>query len=222
MNIFDVIGPAMVGPSSSHTAGACRIGRAARRLLNEPVARAELLLHGSFATTGKGHGTDKALVGGLMGFAVDDPRIPDALAIAEKKNLHVRFATVDLGPDAHPNTVRLAMTGITGKKLTVTACSIGGGRIEIREIDGLKAIFSCDHPTLIVQNDDTPGEIAKVTAVLAAKKINIATMQLDRDSRGGHAVCVFELDQELEEAQRRHLSQQQGILKVTYFSLRPE
>ena len=222
MNIFDVIGPAMVGPSSSHTAGACRIGQAARRLLNEPVAKADILLHGSFATTGKGHGTDKALAGGLMGFSVDDPRIRDALTLAADQKLMIRFATIDLGPDAHPNTVRLLLSGISGKKLAITACSVGGGRIEIREIDGLKAVFSCDHPTLIVQNDDAPGEIAKVTSVLADKGINIATMQLDRDNRGGHAVCVFELDQELERTELDYLTQQQGILKVTYFSLQSE
>ncbi len=222
MNIFDVIGPAMVGPSSSHTAGACRIGQAARRLLNEPVAKADILLHGSFATTGKGHGTDKALAGGLMGFAVDDPRIREALAIAAVEKLNIHFAAADLGPFAHPNTARLLLSGRTGKQLTVTACSIGGGRIEIREIDGLKAVFSCDHPTLIVQNDDAPGEIAKVTSVLADKGINIATMQLDRDNRGGHAVCVFELDQELERTELDYLTQQQGILKVTYFSLQSE
>lgn len=220
MNLFDIIGPVMVGPSSSHTAGAARIGEVSRKLLSEPVKKAEILFHGSFRTTGKGHGTDRALVAGLLGWRVDDARIPDAFAYAEKEGMELNFGDIDLGPDAHPNSVRMNLTGIHGHKLSVTACSIGGGRIEIREIDGLKTVFSGDHPTLIVQNDDTPGEVADVANILADAKINIATMQLDRDSRGGHAVTVVELDQEVPSEALGRLAHEKGILKVTYLSLK--
>lgn len=219
MNLFDIIGPVMVGPSSSHTAGAARIGLVARRLLGEDVSEAEILFHGSFLATGKGHGTDRALVGGLMGFAVDDARIPDSLSIAEKRGMHLRFGAIDLGPDANPNSVKLNLLGKSGKTLELIASSVGGGRIQIERIDGLKAVFSGDRPTLIVQNDDTPGKIAAVALMMLTYSINIATMELDRDNRGGHAVTVLELDQEIPEEALRALSQQPGILKVTYLSL---
>lgn len=219
MNLFDMIGPIMVGPSSSHTAGACRIGEAARRLMAEPISRADLYLHGSFATTGIGHGTDKAIVAGLLGMDVDDQRIPDALHYAKQAGMQVSFGTVDLGPDAHPNSVLLKLTGISGHHLEIIACSIGGGQVEIRDIDGLKARFSCTHPTLIVQNNDTPGIVAFVTSLLYEHHINIATIQLDRDSRGGHAVIVLELDQEVPKDILDRLNNAPSIVKVTYYSL---
>lgn len=216
MNLFDIVGPIMVGPSSSHTAGAVKIGETALRLLNEPIARARILFHGSFLATGKGHGTDRALVAGLLGFKVDDERIPDAFRYAEEAGMKIELGSVDLGVDAHPNSVKMYLEGIHGKTLELIAASIGGGRIQIQSIDGLRCVFSGDHPTLIVQNDDTPGEIAFATDVLALYHINIATMALDRDSRGGHGVTVFELDQEVPQDAIHTLSIQPGILKVTY------
>ena len=196
MNLLDIIGPVMVGPSSSHTAGAVKIGRVCHKLLAEKVVRADIYFHGSFLATGKGHGTDKAVVAGLLGMQVDDPAIPHSFEIAEREGLQFTLSGIDLG-DVHPNSVKLELTGESGRTLEVIAASIGGGRIEICEIDGLTANFSGDYPTLIVHNIDQPGHVTEVTSMLAHKSVNIATMQLYRASRGGNAVMVIECDQEI-------------------------
>lgn len=219
MNLFDIVGPVMVGPSSSHTAGAVKIGEISRKLFHVPIMKAELLFHGSFLATGKGHGTDKALVAGLLGLAVDDPRIPDAFTLAKEAGMHLTLGSIDLGDSAHPNSVKINLFG-ENATLSIVAASIGGGRIEIREIDGLKAVFHGDKPTLIVQNDDTPGKICDIAGVLYNYKINIATMQLDRDARGGHAVTVIETDQEIPEEALVWLGNREGMLKITYLSMR--
>ncbi|MGN0363872.1 MAG: L-serine ammonia-lyase, iron-sulfur-dependent subunit beta [Bilifractor sp.] len=222
MNIFDVIGPVMVGPSSSHTAGAVKIGNVCLKLMGEKIRNADILLHGSFLATGKGHGTDKALVAGLLGFSVDDSRIPDSFRIARECGLAYRFGAIDLGEDAHPNSVRMDLISISGKKLEVQASSIGGGRIMVNRIDGLEANFSGDLPTLIVHNLDQPGHVAEVTSMLEHKSVNIATMQLYRSGRGGHAVMVIECDQEIPREALKWLEHLEGIEKVTYYSLQQE
>lgn len=193
MNVFDLIGPVMVGPSSSHTAGAVRIGLTARRLLADEVAHAELLLHGSFADSGRGHGTDRALIAGLLGMEPDDTRIPESFLWAEKAGLSFRFGAVSL-PDAHPNSVLLRLRGRRGGELRVVAASIGGGRIEVRRIDDMPLRFSAEQPTLIVNNDDRPGSVADVSRALAEEGVNIGTFQVNRDERGGCAVMVIECD----------------------------
>ena len=218
MNIMDIIGPVMVGPSSSHTAGAVKIGQISRKLLAEPVRQAEIYFHGSFLATGKGHGTDRALIAGLLGLAVDDENIPDSFALAEKQHLSFSIHGIDLG-DAHPNTVKMKLTGESGRTLEIVAASIGGGQIRICEIDGLTANFCGDYPTLIVHNLDQPGHVTEVTSMLAHKSVNIATMQLYRDSRGGNAVMVIECDQEVPKASIDWLTRVEGIVKVTYLSL---
>ena len=218
MNIMDIIGPVMVGPSSSHTAGAVKIGQVARKLLGEPVRKADIYLHGSFLATGKGHGTDKALIAGLLGMAVDDRRIPDSFDLEKSKGMHFQFEGIEL-IDAHPNTVKMNLEGQSGRKLEIIASSIGGGQIRICEIDGLTANFTGDFPTLIVHNLDQPGHVTEVTSMLAHKSVNIATMQLYRDSRGGNAVMVIECDQEIPSDSIRWLEHLEGIVKVTYLSL---
>lgn len=218
MNIMDIIGPVMVGPSSSHTAGAVKIGQVARKLLGEPVRKADIYLHGSFLATGKGHGTDKALIAGLLGMAVDDRRISDSFDLAKSKGMHFQFEGIEL-IDAHPNTVKMNLEGQSGRKLEIIASSIGGGQIRICEIDGLTANFTGDFPTLIVHNLDQPGHVTEVTSMLAHKSVNIATMQLYRDSRGGNAVMVIECDQEIPSDSIRWLEHLEGIVKVTYLSL---
>ncbi len=218
MNIMDIIGPVMVGPSSSHTAGAVKIGQVARKLLGEPVRKADIYLHGSFLATGKGHGTDKALIAGLLGMAVDDRRIPDSFDLAKSKGMHFQFEGIEL-IDAHPNTVKMNLEGQSGRKLEIIASSIGGGQIRICEIDGLTANFTGDFPTLIVHNIDQPGHVTEVTSMLAHKSVNIATMQLYRDSRGGNAVMVIECDQEIPSDSIQWLEHLEGIVKVTYLSL---
>ena len=213
MNLFDVIGPVMVGPSSSHTAGAVRIGLVARRLLKEEPAQCELLLHGSFADSGRGHGTDRALIAGLLGMEPDDERIPDSFALAEKAGLSFRFGTVDI-PDAHPNTVLLRLRGRGGAQLEVAACSIGGGRIEVRRLAGMDLRFTAEQPTLIVRNEDQPGSVADVSRLLAEKGINIGTFQVNRDTRGGSAVMVIECDTPLSDALAEDVQRLPGILRA--------
>lgn len=218
MNIFDIIGPVMVGPSSSHTAGAVRIGNVSRKLMAEDIAEAKIYFHGSFEATGKGHGTDKAVVAGLLGMHVDDVGIPDSFTLAEQRGMKFAISGIDLG-DVHPNTVKMELKGRSGRMLEIVASSIGGGRIRICEIDGLTVNFCGDFPTLIVHNLDQPGHVAEVTSMLAHKSVNIATMQLYRSSRGGNAVMVIECDKEVPFESIKWLEHLEGVVKVTYFSL---
>lgn len=217
MTSFDIIGPVMVGPSSSHTAGAAKIGNISRKLLGSPVKKAEIFFHGSFLATGKGHGTDRALIAGLLGFAVDDARIPESLHYAEEAGMEYLISGIDLG-DVHPNSVKLILTGEDERRTEITAASVGGGAIRVMEIDGLSVNFSGDYPTLVVNNVDQPGHVTEITSMLSHKSINIATMQLHRSSKGGSAVIVLECDQEIPKASIRWLSHLEGILKVTYLS----
>lgn len=219
MNIFDIVGPVMVGPSSSHTAGAVKIGLACRKLLAQDLKSVNIGLHGSFLATGRGHGTDKAIVAGLLGFEVDDSRIPDSFEIAKEKGIKVSFSAIDLGESAHPNSAKLHVVGKDDKELVVVASSLGGGRILINQLDGLDANFSGDYPTLIVHNLDQPGHVAEVTSMLQKENINIATMQLYRARRGGNAVMVIECDSEVPQESITWLERLDGIVKVTYYSL---
>ena len=200
MNLLDIIGPVMVGPSSSHTAGAVKIGRVSRKLLAEEVADAKIYFHGSFLATGKGHGTDKAILAGLLGMQVDDPRIPESFTMAKESGMSFTLEGIDLG-DVHPNSVKMNLTGKSGRTLEVIAASVG------------------DYPTLIVHNIDQPGHVAEVTSMLAHKSVNIATMQLYRESRGTRAVMVIECDREVPEEAIEWLEHLEGILKVTYLSM---
>ena len=218
MDIFDILGPVMVGPSSSHTAGAARIGAMARTLLGEEVADAKLHLYGSFAETGKGHGTDRALVAGLLGMKPDDLRIPNAFEEAKKAGLRYTIDEIDLR-DAHPNTAVLRLTSRTGRVLSMKAASVGGGRIRVTEIDGVPADFGGDSNTLIIHNEDTPGCIAEVTTSLALRRINIASMQVFRAGTGSYAVMVLECDEPIPEEIAGELRSQPGIVKVTILNL---
>ena len=194
MQLFNVLGPVMIGPSSSHTAGAARIGRVARRLLGEDVAEARVGFCGSFARTWRGHGTDRAVVGGLMDVAADDARLRDSLDEAKRRGLSVTFEEIQL-KGAHPNTVRLRLRGVSGKRIEVTGASVGGGSIEIREIDGLSLRVTAQKHTLIIAHRDTPGIIARVSSLLAGAPVNIATMQVARSAAGGKAMTTMELDE---------------------------
>jgi len=184
INIFDMMGPVMVGPSSSHTAGAARIGNMGRTLLGEEVARADIGLYGSFAETGFGHGTDRALLAGLLGMKPDDLRIPNAYEEANRAGMAYSFRTVELR-DAHPNTALLELTGKSGKKLTLQAASIGGGAIVVNKIDGIDVNFTGDFNTLIVRNQDESGSVAAITSILSQVHINVANMSVNRHRRGG-------------------------------------
>lgn len=219
MNIFDIVGPVMVGPSSSHTAGAVRIGYVAKKLLGESVKKAWIGLYGSFLATGTGHGTQKALIAGLLGMTPDDMRIPDSFKIAKENGLEFSFEEAIL-KDAHPNSAELKLMGISGRSLSIVGESLGGSRINIAKVDGIEANFSGSYPTLVVHNYDQPGHVGNVTEMLAHRSINIAAMQLYRASRGGMAVMVIECDQEIPKEGLEWLRSQEGIQKVTYLSLR--
>ena len=217
MNIFDILGPVMVGPSSSHTAGAVRIGLIARRLLGGQPATAKITLSGSCAATGTGHGTDRALVAGLLGMKPDDIRIPDSFALAVEQGLAFTFDKIEL-KEAHPNTAILQLSTAGGRELEVQASSLGGGRIMVNKLDGINVNFNGDSPTLIVHNLDQPGHVAEVTSMLSHKSVNIATMQLYRNHRGGYAVMVIETDQDIPAEALRWLSRLEGVIKVTYLN----
>ncbi len=219
MNLFDILGPVMVGPSSSHTAGAVKIGYVARKLLGEPVAKADIGLYGSFLATGKGHGTQLALVAGLLGMEPDDSRIPHSFEAAKEMGMEFTLGEADL-KDAHPNSAQLRLTGVSGKTMEVVGESIGGSRINIASIDGFAAGFSGEKPTLMVHNQDRPGYVAEVSGVLSAKHVNIATMQLGRLSRGGDALMVIECDDEVPQSVLTWLRDMKGIDRVTYYSLK--
>jgi L-serine dehydratase len=214
MRLFDVLGPVMIGPSSSHTAGAVRIGQTARRLLGEAPVEAEIQLHGSFAATGKGHGTDRALVAGLLGMDPADERIPHSFQVAEEEGLSFTFTSADLG-EVHPNTARLHLVGASGKELNLQGASVGGGRILITQVDGIAVNFSGEQNTLIVHNEDSPGHVAEVATALAQRKINIATLQLYRSEMGSYAIMVVETDQPVPESLAQWLRSIPGILKIT-------
>ena len=216
INIFDMMGPVMVGPSSSHTAGAARIGNMGRTLLGEEVARADIGLYGSFAETGYGHGTDRALLAGLLGMKPDDLRIPNAYEEANRAGMAYSFRTVELR-DAHPNTALLELTGKSGKKLTLQASSIGGGAIVVNKIDGIDVNFTGDFNTLIVRNQDESGSVAAITSILSQVHINVANMSVNRHRRGGAALMVIETDQHIKPRQVEFLSELPGILSVTYY-----
>lgn len=218
MNIFDIMGPIMVGPSSSHTAGAARMGRVARHLLGSQPVRALISLHGSFASTGAGHGTDRAIVAGLLDMAPDDPNLPRSFQLAKAAGMEVFIRTVELR-GAHPNTAVLDLTDRMGRTLSVSASSLGGGRIRVNSIDGMEAAFSGELPTVIIRNEDRPGIVSEVSRALSRRGANIATMQLYRDRRGGLAVMVIECDDPLPDGLQNELTAMDGVVRCTVLEL---
>lgn len=218
MNVFEILGPVMVGPSSSHTAGAVRIGLMTRKLLAQRPVEAVIGMYGSFAATGRGHGTDKALVAGLLGMRPDDMRIPDSFRYTEEAGFQFSFETIQLR-EAHPNSVLIRVKGEKGRELTVQASSLGGGRIMINRLDDIDVNCTCEMPTLIVHNMDRPGHVSQVTTMLSQNSVNIANMSLYRNKRGGRAVMVIETDQPIPEKSIRWLEHLEGVLKVTYINV---
>lgn len=221
MDLFDLIGPVMIGPSSSHTAGAARIGLATRMLLGEDIVSAEIGLHGSFAKTYRGHGTDRAIVGGLMGMQVDDEQLRNSLALAQEAGISIHFQHIMIR-GAHPNTVRLTVTGVSGNVLVVEAASIGGGNIEIHKIDGLRVSFTGKENTLVIRHMDITGTIASITGALASRQVNIANMQDYRQQQGGEALLVMELDGIPDEEVRSAILTLPGVRNVTFLARRSD
>ncbi len=214
MNVFDIVGPVMIGPSSSHTAGAVRIGRVARALLGcEPVS-AQILLHGSFAKTYKGHGTDKALIAGIMGMATDDERIRFSPRLAQEAGLSVSILPTEID-GAHPNTALITLTDATGRTVSVQGASVGGGNILVTKVNGMDVHISGQYNTLIVLHQDTPGIIAAVTELLAESQVNICNFRLSRQKKGGVAVMTIEMDGGLDPALNGRIEALPHILSST-------
>lgn len=197
-NVFDLLGPVMVGPSSSHTAGAVRLGAMARKIFNGEFNQVHIVLHGSFAETGKGHGTNLALVAGLLNMKPDDERISRSLELADERGLKLDFAQADLG-DVHPNTVKFILKSTDGRQMEITGSSIGGGRIVIKEIDQFSVEIPGDYHTLVLLHRDLPGVVAQVTNLLAAAQVNIAQMRVSREKKGAQALTVVEADQKIDQ-----------------------
>jgi L-serine dehydratase len=212
LSAFDIIGPAMVGPSSSHTAGAVRIGLIARRLLGVGPQRARIQLHGSFAATGRGHATDRALIAGLLGAEPDDESIPDALTKAQAAGLDFSFQTTDLGEDFHPNSVRIELEA-NGCALIVIGSSLGGGVVEIVELDGYRTAFRGDRPTLVCWHADQSGFLSRLTGSFAALEANIATLATKRTRRGGIALTIVEADSEITDNVLAAVAQLEGLVR---------
>lgn len=189
----------MVGPSSSHTAGAARIGLVARGLLAAPPVQAHIELHGSFAATGAGHATDRAIAAGLLGFFPDDPRLRDSRELCKEAGLTLEFSDVDLGEDFHPNTARIRLVSDSGEVRSLVGSSVGGGTIRICEIDDYPTSFGGELESLLLWHHDSPGFLAKVTALLACVEANIATIRTSRCGRGAQALTVIETDAPLPE-----------------------
>jgi L-serine dehydratase len=192
-SVFDILGPIMIGPSSSHTAGAARLAKVASLIAGKDIESVQFVLHGSFAKTYKGHGSDKALVAGILGMDPWDEDLKDSLAIAEKQGLAVEFVEGNLG-DVHPNTVKFIITKQNKKVVQIIGSSIGGGNIVIFEVDGESVEFTGKYPTIIINHRDIPGMISKVSTILYDEDINIALMKVYRNSKGLKAAMVFETD----------------------------
>lgn len=200
ISVFDVIGPNMVGPSSSHTAGAASIALLAKKMIGEPIKKIKFTLYGSFAKTYKGHGTDKALVGGILGFETDDVRIRDSFELARESGLDFVFECNNSQDDElHPNTVDMEIESVSGRQLTVRGESLGGGKCRLTRINSVKVQFTGEYHALIVMQKDYPGVVASVTTVLSNLGVNIAYLRVFREEKGGLAYTIIESDEEITE-----------------------
>lgn len=213
MQIFDIIGPVMIGPSSSHTAGACRLGRVARKILADRPIKARIGLCGSFAQTYRGHGTDKALIAGILDMHTYDPRLRNALTLAGEEGLDYEFYLTSLS-GAHPNTAIIELTGENGNTCYITGASIGGGNIIVTNINGMDVQFTGQYNTLIVLHKDTPGVIAAVTNTMAYSGANIGNFRLSRPQKGGEAVMTIEVDGDVSDSMISWLRELQHITGV--------
>ena len=194
ISVFDVLGPNMIGPSSSHTAGASLIAYLAQKMINGPLVKVEFTLYGSFAKTYRGHGTDKALLGGIMGFSADDMRIRESFRIAKERGLDFSFSVNEEETEVHPNTVDIVMTNAAGQRMEIRGESLGGGKVRIARINQVQVDFSGEYSAVIVIHQDKPGVAAHITKCLSDKNINIAFMRLFREAKGHTAYTIVESD----------------------------
>lgn len=199
ISVFDVLGPNMIGPSSSHTAGAAVIAFLAQKMINGPLRKVTFTLYGSFAKTYEGHGTDRALLGGIMGFSTDDMRIRDSYQIAHNRNLEFSFIPDEEESDVHPNTVDILMENLSGQKMKIRGESLGGGKVRIVRINDVLVDFSGEYSAVIVMQQDKPGVVAHITKCLSERGVNIAFMRLFREKKGHTAYTIVESDGHLPE-----------------------
>lgn len=211
--VFDILGPIMVGPSSSHTAGAAKLGKIAKSIVGTDIKEVTFLLHGSFGKTYKGHGTDRALVAGILGMSPSDDNLKNSILIAQNKGLKINFIEQDLG-QAHPNTVKFLIKDINDNIHEIMGSSIGGGSVEINEINGNKVQITGSYPTIITCHKDIPGTVAKVSELLYEDKINIAFMKLGRGEKGKDATMTFEVDSVISASLLNDIKKIDGINKV--------
>lgn len=214
LQAFDIIGPVMIGPSSSHTAGAVRIGKYARSILGKEPVKAHIRFSGSFAKTYKGHGTDKAVIAGILGMDTDDARIRISMDIAKERGLAFDFEEADID-GAHPNTAEITLTDADGKTALVQGASIGGGNIIINKINNTVVEINGKSDTLVIPHSDVPGMIAVVTNILADKNVNIHGFSLCRDHKGGTAVMTIEIDGDINESVQDAILQNEHIFACT-------
>ena len=213
IGIFDVLGPIMIGPSSSHTAGAARLGKIAGTIVNKPIKEVSFLLHGSFKETYKGHGTDRALVAGILGFLPDNPNLKDSISIANEKGIIIRFLPADLG-QVHPNTVKFLIKDIDDIEWEELGSSIGGGLVEIHEINGKKVKITGEYPTIITCHNDVPGTVSKISTLFYENKINIAFMSLGRNQKGKDATMTLEVDTTISDEIINEIKSINGVNRV--------
>jgi len=218
ISVFQVTGPIMTGPSSSHTAGAARLGRIASAIARPPFKKVRFGLYGSFAETYRGHGTDKALVAGVLGFFEDDERIADSFAYAREAGLQYEFYEADL-EGMHENSVKITFIKDGGTQTDIVGSSIGGGRILIKSINGFDTEFSAETNTLVVVQKDVPGVISEISSILAQNKINIAVMKVSRTEKGGTACCVIETDSPVDSGIKEKLDRSANVVSVTVIDL---
>lgn len=219
ISAFDVIGPNMIGPSSSHTAGAAAIALLARKILSGEPMRVDFTLYGSFANTYKGHGTDRALLGGMMGFSTDDRRIPRSFELADELGIGYSFTPNTKESDLHPNTVDIAAETADGRKITVRGESIGGGKVRISRINGIAVDLSGEYDTLLVSHRDSKGVLAHITRKLSEENVNIAFLKLFRDAKGSSAYSIVECDGELPDGLAEKLLENPNITDVAQIDL---
>jgi len=212
-SVFDIIGPIMIGPSSSHTAGAVRLGELARAVFGGTPSQVHVLLHGSFASTGPGHGTDLALIAGLLGMRPDDERIAHSFLLADEVGMQIDFAEEDLG-DAHPNTAVFILADADGRQMRVRGSSLGGGDVVVTEIDSYDVEMTGELPLLVVGHIDRPGVIAAVTRALADSDVNVASMRVSRERRGAGALMLIETDHAISAETAAVIDAQPGTTSV--------
>ncbi len=198
ISVFDIIGPNMIGPSSSHTAGALRIASLAKKMVKNPIKHVNFILYGSFATTYKGHGTDRALLGGILGFGTEDYRIRDSFQYATEAGITYSFEPNTIKTVGHPNTVDIIITDSTGEVTTVSGVSVGGGRAVLININGVDIDLSGEYYTVVTKHKDLPGVVAAITNILSSFDINIAFMKLYRENKGSIAYSIIEADQPIQ------------------------